>query len=338
MRTQCPADRKLLTPRRAPQVRQALALRVRESSRIKVLGRFRRRQPQVRVAVHSGPIIIRTTPFHAARFMAAHSEFAPDISPVEARRQDAYFWRLLMTGTSFALFGLGAVVVGLVLLPLVRIIPAARERKRARARTVMRLALRLFVGVMHRTGVLTYEFRGREQLGRPGQLIVANHPSLIDVVFLLAFVPSAGCVVKGGLWRNPLTRSAVTLVEFIRNDSTAEMIVAAADALRAQPLIFFPEGTRTRPREPMVFHRSGANIALRAAARLTPVYIRVRPTTLTKAEPWYRIPARRPHFALIVGEDVDLQPYRSAPLPLASRELNERLLAQFEAELERPAC
>jgi 1-acyl-sn-glycerol-3-phosphate acyltransferase len=270
--------------------------------------------------------------------MAAHPDFAPEVSPVEARRQDAYVWRLLITGMSFVLFGLGALVVGMVLLPLVRIIPAARERKRARARTVMRLSLRLFIGVMHRLGGLTYEFRGRERLGQPGQLIVANHPSLIDVVFLLAFAPGAGCVVKAGLWRNPLTRSAVTLVEFIRNDSTAEMIVSAADALRTQPLIFFPEGTRTRPRQPMVFHRSGANIALRSAARVTPVYIRVEPTTLTKAEPWYRIPARRPHFTLIVGDDLDLQPYRAAPLPVASRELNERLQAQFEAELERPAC
>jgi 1-acyl-sn-glycerol-3-phosphate acyltransferase len=203
----------------------------------------------------------------------------------------------------------------------------------------MRLALRLFIGVMHRLGGLTYEFRGRERLGRPGQLIVANHPSLIDVVFLLAFVPGAGCVVKSGLWRNPFTRSAVTLAEFIRNDSTADMIMAAAGALRAeQPLIFFPEGTRTRPQQPMVFHRSGANIALRAAASVTPVYIRVEPTTLTKAEPWYRIPARRPHFALVVGEDLDLQAYRAAPLPVASRQLNEWLQAHFEAELERPAC
>ena len=258
--------------------------------------------------------------------MAALSKFAP-----------TYLWRLLVTGTSFLAFGLGAVVVGVVLLPLVRIIPATRERRRARARAVMSGALRLFIVLMHRLGGMSYEFRGRERLGRPGQLILANHPSLIDVVFLLAFVPGAGCVVKAGLWRNPLTRAAVTLTEFIRNDSPADMIVSAAAALHdGQPLIFFPEGTRTRPRQPLAFHRSGANIALRAAASVTPVYIRVEPTTLTKAEPWYRIPARRPHFTLVVGEDVDLQGYRAAPLPVASRELNERLQEQFEAQREAP--
>jgi hypothetical protein len=80
----------------------------------------------------------------------------------------------------------------------------------------------------------------------------------------------------------------------------------------------------------MVFHRGAANVALRAAAELTPVYIQCEPTTLTKSEPWYRIPARRPHFSLVVGEDLDLSPYRNTPLPLASRALNEAMHRRFQ--------
>jgi 1-acyl-sn-glycerol-3-phosphate acyltransferase len=251
-------------------------------------------------------------------------------------RRDGWYWRLFMTALSFFLFGVGAAVVGVVLLPLVKLVPAPREKKRIRARAVMRGALRLFVAVMRGSSAMTYEFHGRERLGRPGQLLIANHPSLIDVVFLLAFTPAAGCVVKQGLWRNPLTRWAVTLAEYIANDPTATMIESAAGALGSgQVLIFFPEGTRTRPHQPLVFHRGAANVALRAAATVTPVYIRVEPTTLTKAEPWYRIPARRPHFSLAVGEDIDLQSFRHAPLPLASRALNEHLRAHFERELNR---
>ena len=98
-------------------------------------------------------------------------------------------------------------------------------------------------------------------------------------------------------------------------------------------MIIFPEGTRTRPNEPMVFHRGAANVALRAAAVVTPVYIRCEPTTLTKSEPWYRIPARRPHFSLSVGDDLDLSPYRPAPLPSGSRALNEHLHQHFQQEL-----
>jgi 1-acyl-sn-glycerol-3-phosphate acyltransferase len=265
--------------------------------------------------------------------MNAEPHWAANADRTE-RRQDAWLWRLCVTAFSFFSFGVGAVIVGTVLLPIVKLLPAAKEVKRRRARALMSASLRMFIGFMHLARGLTYEFHGHERLGRPGQLVVPNHPTLIDVVFLLAFMPGATCVVKQGLWRNPLTRWAVTLVEFIPNDNAAGMIERAARSLQEQQtLIFFPEGTRTRPNQPMVFHRGAANVALRAAAVVTPVYIRCEPTTLTKSEPWYRIPARRPHFSLWVGDDLDLSPYRQAPLPQGSRALNEYLHQHFQQEL-----
>ena len=89
---------------------------------------------------------------------------------------------------------------------------------------------------------------------------------------------------------------------FLRNDGSADMLDAAANALReGQTLIIFPEGTRTTPGAAPAFHRGGAAIALRGATIVTPVVIKVCPTTLTKAEPWYRIPKRRFHFSLQIG-------------------------------------
>lgn len=269
--------------------------------------------------------------------MAAKSEIAAQSAQQTAARRDAYYWRFFGTALSFFLFGVGALVVGAVVLPIVRILPATRTCKRDRARAVMSRSLRLFVAQMRAVGVLTYEFRNVERLGRPGQLIIANHPSLIDVVFLLAFTRGAGCVVKQGLWRNPLTRAAVTLAEYIKNDPTPVMIEQSTRDLQdGQTLIIFPEGTRTRPNERFVFHRGAANVALRAARALTPVYIRCEPTTLTKNEPWYRIPVRRVHFTLVVGDDIDLQPYRaSGPLPIASRTFNDDLQKHFDDMLAR---
>jgi 1-acyl-sn-glycerol-3-phosphate acyltransferase len=265
--------------------------------------------------------------------MSARSDFAgPDL----AQRRNAFYWRFVVTAVSFLVFGVGAAVVGAVLLPLVRLAPSAYETKRMRARAVLRLSLRFFIGLMNQLRGLTYEFHGVERLGRPGQLIVANHPSLIDVLFLLAFTRGANCVVKQGLWRNPLTRSAVVLAEFITNDPPAAMVETSAAALRrGETLIIFPEGTRTTPGQTPVFHRGAANVALRAARSVTPVYIRCQPTTLTKAEPWYRIPPRRPHFSLIVGEDLDLESHRGRPLPVASRQFNDALHAHFRAALSR---
>ncbi len=253
--------------------------------------------------------------------------------PIE--RADAFHWRFVATALSFTVFGLGAVVLSITVFPLLSLLPVTRCRRVSRA--LLQKGMRGFVGFMRRVGVLTYEFRGHERLGQPGQLIVANHPTLIDVVFLLAFTPQAGCVVKHAMFRNLLTRSAVSATGYISNELTADMIEGAATALReGQTLIMFPEGTRSPVGEPLVLHRGAANVAVRAAAQVTPVYIRCEPVTLTKSEPWYRIPRRRPHFTLIVGENLPLQQARALPsIPLASRLFNELMREQFQGELRQ---
>ena len=76
------------------------------------------------------------------------------------------------------------------------------------------------------------------------------------------------------------------------------------------------------------------------AAIITPVVIKVSPTTLTKAEPWYRIPKCRFHFSLRVGADIEPQAFAAlGPAPQASRKLNDYLHHYFIKELaedERP--
>jgi 1-acyl-sn-glycerol-3-phosphate acyltransferase len=253
---------------------------------------------------------------------------------VSLARQDAYYWRFAGTAFSFTLFGLFGLLLGIVVLPGLALLPGGGGARCRRARTIVRRCFRAFIEITRSLGFQSYRFEGAARLGQPGQLVVANHPSLIDVVFLIAFTPQANCVVKAAMWRNPFTRWVATAARYIPNAPTDRMIELAAAALAAgETLIVFPEGTRTRPGEPRVFHRGAASIAVRAAARLTPVLIQVSPTTLTKAEPWYRIPPQRPHFALRVGEDVAVADLAGIPPPRASRELNSRLLAYYAAQL-----
>ena len=252
-----------------------------------------------------------------------------------SRKADAYAWRFITTALSFTLFGLGGIVLGALAVPILVLLPGTRQQRAHRGRLLVRLAFRAFIGFMNSLGGLTYELTNFDLLGRPGQLIVANHPSLIDVVFMLAFIPDAGCVIKRELWRNPATALVVRGAGYIPNRPTDEMLERAAASLSAeQALVMFPEGTRTRPGQPLLFHRGAANVAIRSARVVTPVFVTVVPTTLTKATPWYRIPARRPHFALRVGEDIDPEVFRKlGPLPKASRELNDYLRSMYTRTL-----
>jgi len=250
------------------------------------------------------------------------------------RRRDAWAWRFIGTALSFALFGIGGLLLRGIVLPVVLRWPGEASVRRRRARRTVGRAFWLHSRFMCRMGVVDLHFEGCERLGKPGQMIVANHPSLIDVVYLLGHVPDANCIVKHSLWKNPYMRGPVTVAQYISNDGSAEMLERAAGVLReGQTLIVFPEGTRTTPGQDPVFHRGAAAIAVRGARIVTPVYITVEPTTLTKADRWYHVPDRRVHVRIRVGDDLDVRAFsEGTPAPIASRRLNEHLHSLYARE------
>ena len=254
-----------------------------------------------------------------------------------SRHSAPYWWRLIATALSFSLFGIGGVLLRVLIFPLLALLPGDALSRRTRARAVVSKTFYLFVRFMYRSGVLTYEVEGIERLGQPGQMVIANHPSLIDVVVLIAFIRDANCVVKQSLWDNPSMRGPLRAAHYISNSGSMDMLDEAACALQSgQTLVIFPEGTRTKPGQNPGFHRGAAAIALRGARIVTPVVISVSPTTLTKAEPWYSIPSRRFHIRLRVGEDIDPQQFNAmGPPPIASRKLNDFLHQHFMKELAK---
>lgn len=244
-------------------------------------------------------------------------------------------WRLVATGLCFACFGVGGVLMWVLVFPVLALSVKDAGRRSRLARRVIHLAFRGFVGLMRWSGVLTYEVRGLDRLDRPGLLILANHPTLIDVVFLISFTSRADCVVKAALLRNPFTRGPVLAAGFICNNAGPPMLADCIQSVRSgNHLIIFPEGTRSVPGQPLKLQRGAANIAVRGGLPITPVVITCEPSTLTKGEPWWQVPARRPHFRLEVREDIctrDVVAGCSGD-PQAARRLTDHLTDYFSLE------
>ncbi|WP_295802376.1 1-acyl-sn-glycerol-3-phosphate acyltransferase [uncultured Microbulbifer sp.] len=261
--------------------------------------------------------------------MSGHQLQAPPV-----KRQDRYWLRLLATACAFSLFGLGGLVLRFVLFPPLKLVyrdPQVRQRK---ARDMIQNAFRTFIGFMHVTGIYTYRIDGEEQLRKPGQLVLANHPSLIDVVFLISRIPNANCIVKASLFRNPFMRGAVTTAGYIPNDDPEKIIAMAAASLeRGESVVLFPEGTRTVPGKALRLQRGAAYMALRAKVAPTLVTIRCNPPMLMKNVPWYSIPASRPHFEFSVAAGKQLIPVAELQeTPLAARKITNQLKSYFTEE------
>lgn len=246
-----------------------------------------------------------------------------------------YLWRLMATAFSFTVFGLGGATIPWLAAPIICLSTQDPLKRQRKARKLIQLTFYGFVAMMRFLGILTWDVRHIARLQRPGLLVLANHPCLIDVVFLVAFTPHADCIVKGRLLSNPAMRGFIRLTGFISNDSGDELVDNARESIgKGSALIIFPEGTRTVPGQPLRFARGAANMALRTHTAVTPVVITCNPITLSKQHQWYHIPARKFHITLTVNEDIPVTPYQHLAPSLAARQLTEHLQQYFTQELK----
>lgn len=185
--------------------------------------------------------------------------------------------------------------------------------------------------------LISCQVTGMEHYDRSGnQLILANHPTLIDVVILISLFPQVDCVIKEAVTRNPAMRMLVGSANYISNREAADLLESCTSRLRSgAALLLFPEGTRTVPGRPLQFKPGAAEVALQARAKILPVVVDCRPQFLAKHEPWYYIPPRAPHFDIRVLAPVD--PVDMIPVCAgkrnARRALNAALQELFLAEL-----
>ncbi|MDO5090521.1 MAG: lysophospholipid acyltransferase family protein [Cardiobacteriaceae bacterium] len=239
-------------------------------------------------------------------------------------------WRLIATGLGFAIFGLFGVLFKIVLLPYTLKSSQGDLERQKKARRLVGKSWYWFTRYLEKSGILEAEFQGFERLGQPGQLILANHPSLLDVVFLLSRVPDANCIVKAGLQTNPAMSSQIRACGYIPNSEDLEFVEKIHDTLRHECLLVFPEGTRTGWDGEVKFHRGAVSMGLRSARIITPVSIHMQPPNFKKGQPWYKIPAQKVRYRFIVGEDIRPADWLAEkPLPIAARRLNDHLQQYF---------
>lgn len=246
-----------------------------------------------------------------------------------------YFWRLFGTGFSFVMFGLGGLFVAVVMVPVLRCMPGDELALAKRTQRFYYHTFRGYIRMMRLLGILTFEVDNIERL-RDARLVLANHPTLLDVVFLISLLPNANCVIKGPLTRNFFVGGAVKAAGYIVNETVDDAIEAANRGFaNGMCLIIFPEGTRTTPCEALNLKRGAAQVAIRTGSDITPVLIYCEPTSLTKNEPWYQIPHKRMHFRILVRDQIPIEPYSTNVYPSkGARQLTRDLTEYFEKELE----
>jgi 1-acyl-sn-glycerol-3-phosphate acyltransferase len=242
-----------------------------------------------------------------------------------------YWWRLTGTAFAFAFIFFGGGVLALALLPLLA------GARRERVQLVIHGIFKGYIKALDCLGMIRIDIEGREKLAASGgRLVIANHPSLLDVVVLMALLPQAQCIVKHELWNHRFLGPLMRRAGYIRNDLDPDALIAAARASldNGNSLIVFPEGTRSRPGQPPRFRRGFANLATMTGAPLQLVIITCTPPTMVKGDPWWKIPPVRPHFRVVIGECLDADQYMRYPYrSIAARSLTRSLETYYAEKL-----
>jgi 1-acyl-sn-glycerol-3-phosphate acyltransferase len=204
-------------------------------------------------------------------------------------------------------FWIGGLLFGALVFPLTR----WRHRRAPvmeQAVACQRWVQRSFVllhAYMRGCGLLHFQPRQVDaRVPGPRFVMVANHPTLVDVAALSAVFGRITCIAKRPLFRTPILGAILRSCAYIDGGngdalSGALVVGRALELLEMEmPVLVFPEGTRSPAGGLGRLKRGAFEIACRANVPLLPVVIRCEPAALSKSHAWYQIPPRTAVFTV----------------------------------------
>lgn len=194
-----------------------------------------------------------------------------------------------------------AVLGSVIALLLQRLLPAARHG--AAGRALLRLCARCTLWVARRTAVLECDLDALHRLrDEPGLVLVANHPSRLDAVLLMACLPELVCVTKPSILALPLFGAAMRLAGSPRAGALRGLVGRSATQLRGgRQLLVFPEGTRSPPGGVGPFQPGFAALAQSAGAPVQTIVIETSSRFLGRDWPLLRRPAATVQYRVRLG-------------------------------------
>lgn len=258
------------------------------------------------------------------------------------------FLRIPLSGLAFLAFYSGGAIIAWILLPLLRrrMREASPQEQQAAVDHLLMMGYRRSLQFMGSLGLMHWSLPNFEdaQLPPGPWVIVANHPTLIDVLFVKATLPGVCVLVKPALFRSPTLRRLLEAngdfkapeAEDQSFGTTGVLDIFVERLAAGRSVLVFPEGTRSPAWRMRRFRRGAAEAAVRAEVPLIPIFVLSDPPVLKKGDKWYDMPRETPLLKLEILDPIDTQGRDSRELTAQIRDqLAERLEAARMASVAR---
>lgn len=197
-----------------------------------------------------------------------------ELKAVKWYKMPVWMYRCFIKLFCYAFFGIGSVVLALLVFPWIRVFEHDKEKFQVKAREFVSASFRMFVNVMRLTCSAKIKVDDRKKYRNiHGKIIIANHPSMLDFVYIMSLVPNANCIVKGAL-ANSILAGVVRqcyIVNSLDFDELCELCKQTID--KGNNVIIFPEGTRSPRHGKNPFKKGAARIAYYAKCGVQPILV-----------------------------------------------------------------
>lgn len=243
-----------------------------------------------------------------------------------------------IAGACFFFFWLGSLLLSWIVLPLIWLLLRNRPEidRIQRCQDLVGYGFRFFIASMRVSRLVVFQ-PGKVKLDLPNGpfVMIANHPTLVDVTAIMAVHPRICCVAKTELFKSVLVGRLLRYSGHIEGGNVGSLEGASVmqQALmrleRGQSVLIFPEGTRSPAYGLNRFKPGVFEISLRAGVSIVPILITCEPPTLMKGLPWYALPKRTAEYDMIQLPTVPAGAYGTA-----SRLVAGHFQSLFKKEIE----
>lgn len=230
--------------------------------------------------------------------------------------------RSFLTAFCFIGFGVGGFLIGAVLFPLLYFFIPQRKR-RIVFTNIVHYSWKFFIWVMERLMLIRVQTNKKESLNAlKGTIVIANHPSLLDIVILISLIPRSICLVKGKLANNILLKPIIKSIYLLNDISAESFLENGKNALNeGLNIIIFPEGTRTdKHTQETKIHRGFAQLAIHSKKEVMMIKISSNPKILGKNQKWYDVGDKTTKYLVSVIGKISLPRNSSKSKHAASKE------------------
>jgi 1-acyl-sn-glycerol-3-phosphate acyltransferase len=187
-----------------------------------------------------------------------------------------------------------------------------------------------FMWYLRICGIARCDFQALHALRKSrGLIIAANHPCLLDAVFVASELPRLFCLMKASLTQSPFLCGTSRLAGYVQNESGPGLVRQCRERLNeGSNLLVFPEGTRTRGIVLNEFRMGFALIAKHAGAPVQTIIIESNCGFLGKGSRFFKMPAFPLVYSIRLGK-------RFEPAPGMDARQFGRSIEQYFHEVHR---